>query len=199
MGLQQSLLQWQAWCYLALALTLVIALEADVRERRIPNVLIVVGLGAGLMLHLLGPRGYGGGVFSHHAGALGAAGWLLGAGVGLALFLPLYALRAMGAGDVKLMAVLGGYVGATEAISLGLVILIAGGVLATVRMLWSGNSRLVLSNVATVLGGVGDSTRPRFDPATQSVDRMPYALAFVGGLAAYAWWRSGGGLPFIRF
>lgn len=199
MGLHTSLTQWQAWSYLAMALTVVIALEADVRERRIPNVLILLGLGTGFMLNGLGPRGYGGGVFSNLPGAIGAGGWLLGVAVGLVLFMPLYALRAMGAGDVKLLAVLGGYLGAAEVLSLGLVILIAGGVLATARMLWLGKSRQVLSNVATVLGGVGNGGGSKFDPATQSVDRMPYALAFVGGLVAYAWWRSNGGLPFIRF
>lgn len=199
MGLHTSLTQWQAWSYLALALTVVIALEADVRERRIPNVLILAGLGAGLLLNALGPRGYGGGVLSSHPGAIGALGWLLGVVVGLALFMPLYALRAMGAGDVKLLAVLGGYLGATEVLSLGLVILIAGGVLASARMLWLGKSRQVLTNVAIVLSGVSSGGASKFDPASQSVDRMPYALAFVGGLVAYAWWRSNGGLPFIRF
>jgi hypothetical protein len=54
-----------------------------------------------------------------------------------------------------------------------------------------------LINVRLALGGVRSGTVPAFDPATQSVERMPYALAFAGGLLFYGAWRLGGGVPFI--
>ena len=130
--------------------------------------------------------------------SLGASGALLGALAGFALFLPLYLLRAMGAGDVKLMAALGSFVGPMEALNLTLSILVMGGVLAVLRMLWSGKSRLVLSNVMLVLSGLRGGAR-QFDPVTQSADRMPYALAFAGGLMSYGYWRFIGGAPLIWF
>lgn len=192
---------WQLWCLAILALAMVMAVEADMRSHRIPNVLVLLMLGAGIALNGLGPDNGRGGLFADFPGALGAGGAALGALAGLALFLPLYALRAMGAGDVKLMAALGSFTGPLEALNLALCILAAGGVLAVVRMLWAGKSRLVLSNVKLVLGGVtslrGGGTARAFDPATQSAERMPYALAFAGGLLAYGYWRLSGGPPFI--
>ena len=71
----------------------------DSRTRRIPNWLTVSGFLAGILVH----------------GALG--GWhairvtLEGAGLGLAILMPLVLLRALGAGDWKLMGALGALVG----------------------------------------------------------------------------------------
>lgn len=199
MSLNLTPASWQAWCYVALALSLAVAVETDLRKRRVPNVLVLLSLGAGLVVNGLGPVNSGGGLLAYFPGALGVGGALLGATAGMGLFLPLYALRAMGAGDVKLMGALGSFVGPVDALNLGLVILVMGGLLASARMLWSGNSRLVLSNIGLALGSLTDSSKPRFDPATQSADRMPYTLAFAGGVAVYAWWRSVGGGPLINF
>lgn len=189
---------WQLWCLATLALAMVMVVEADVRERRIPNVLVLLVLCAGVALNAAGPANGREGLFSHFPGALGASRALLGVMVGLALFLPLYLLRAMGAGDVKLMAALGAFTGPVEIISLALSVLVAGGLLAVVRMLWTQKSRLVLSNVKLALSGLVLGAR-LFDPATQSADRMPYALAFAGGLLAYGYWRLSGGAPLISF
>lgn len=187
---------WQLWCFAVLALAMVIAVEADTRERRVPNVLVLLLLCAGVTLNALGPDNGRGGPFSQFPGAMGASGALLGALAGLALFLPLYGLRAMGAGDVKFMAAVGSVAGPMEAISLALSILVAGGVLAVLRMLWSRKSRLVLGNVKLALSGLVFGVRT-FDPATQSADRMPYTLAFAGGVLVYGYWRLSGGAPLI--
>ena len=189
---------WQLWCLATLVLAMLMAVEADVRERRIPNVVILFVLLAGVALNAIGPANGREGLFSRFPGALGAGTALLGVLVGLALFLPLYLLRAMGAGDVKLLAALGAFAGPVEIISLALSVLVAGGLLAVLRMLWTRKSRLVLSNVKLALGGWSGGAR-RFDPAVQSADRMPYALAFAGGLLAYGCWRLSGGAPFINF
>lgn len=190
---------WQLWCYATLALTLVMAVEADLRENRIPNVVVLLMLCSGVLLNTVGPANGREGLFGHFPGALGAVPALLGVLVGLALFLPIYLSRAMGAGDVKLLAALGAYAGPVEIISLALCILVAGGVLAVVRMLWSGKSRVVLGNVKLVLGGLVGVSGRSFDPVTQSAERMPYALAFAGGLLAWGYWRAVGGMPLISF
>jgi prepilin peptidase CpaA len=189
---------WQLWCLATLALAMVMVVESDVREHRIPNVMVLLVLLAGVALNAGGPANGREGLFSHFPGALGAGTALLGVLVGLALFLPLYLLRAMGAGDVKLLAALGAFAGPVEIISLSLSVLVAGGLLAVLRMLGVRKSRLVLGNVKLALSGFMIGAR-LFDPATQSADRMPYALAFAGGLLAYSYWRLSGGAPLISF
>jgi prepilin peptidase CpaA len=190
---------WQLWCYATLALTLVMVVEADLREHRIPNIVVLLMMCAGVLLNTVGPANGREGLFSQFPGAIGAMQALFGVLVGLALFLPMYLGRAMGAGDVKLLAALGAFAGPVEIISLALCILVAGGALAVAHMVWNGKSRAVLGNVKLVLGGLGGLTDRSFDPATQSAARMPYALAFAGGLLAYACWRTVGGLPWISF
>ncbi len=136
-------------------------------------------------------------MFTNAPGALGLKGALLGALAGLAVFLPLYLLRAMGAGDVKLMAGIGSFVGPAALVNVALCVLLMGGVLAVGRMVWKGNSRKVLGNVGTMLLPPFSSTGERFDPATQSADRMPYALAIATGLLAYGAWIYSGHPPLI--
>ena len=189
---------WQLWCFAAMSLAMVMAVDADMREWRIPNVLVLLVLISGVVLNVLGPVTGHRTPFGHTPGALGGTGALFGILVGFALFLPLYLLRAMGAGDVKLMAALGAFAGPVEVIGLALSILMAGGLMVVVRMLWTNQSRRVLSNVVTVLGSLG-AGGGRFDPATQSIGRMPYALAFAVGLLAYSYWRYAGGEPLIGF
>jgi prepilin peptidase CpaA len=184
---------------MALALLLVMALDSDLRERRVPNLLVLLALGVGVALNTVGPTSTGAGLLASDPGALGATGALWGALAGLLVFMPFYWLRAMGAGDVKLMAAVGSFAGPAEAISLALCILVAGGVLAVLRMVWIGKSRRVLANVKSVLQGWSMGLPHSFDAATQSVDRLPYALAFAGGVTAYSYWRLSGGAPLIAW
>ncbi len=190
---------WQFWSLTALALIMAAALMTDLRQRRIPNSLVLAALGAGLLTHLLGPANGDGGLFAYWPGALGAKGALLGALTGLAVFLPLYALRAMGAGDVKLMAGIGSFAGPADMLNLTLFILAMGGVLAVLRMLWSGTARRVMVNVLLMLMPYTSGAPRVFDPAVHSADRMPYVLAMAGGMLAYGGWLLAGGSPPIRF
>ncbi len=192
---------WQTVGLAALVLLVLTALVFDLRERRIPNMLVLLALGTGLCINLIGPRTWpvGSGLLSINSGALGAEGALLGALTSLTIFLPFYFLRAMGAGDVKLMAGIGSFVGPTTAINVALFILVTGGVLAIVRMVWVGKTQVVLFNVATALGQWVPGSVARFDPATQSADRMPYALAMAGGLLAYGVWIFSGHAPLVNF
>ena len=192
---------WQAVGLLSLALLVFIAIPFDVRQRRIPNQLVVVTLGIGLLINLIGPQAGPrmAGLFTTMPGALGIKGAVLGALTGLAVFLPLHLMHAMGAGDVKLMAGIGSFVGPATAVNVALFILVTGGVLAAARMLWSGKSQLVMFNVMTALGQWLPGSSAKFEPATQSADRMPYAVAMAGGLLAYGAWIFSGRYPLISF
>lgn len=190
---------WQHWCYAALALFSGMAIDADLRERRIPNVLVLAALVTGVALHALGPANGREGMFGYFPGALGAGKAMAGAVAGLLLFLPLYVVRATGAGDVKFMAALGAYSGPVEAVSLALAVWAAGGLLAVVLMLVRGKVRLVLRNLSVITQGHARGGLQAFDPATQTAERMPYALAFGMGVLAYGYWRHLGHMPFVSF
>ena len=92
-----------------------LACLADLGWRRIPNV-VTFG-GAALALVTAAATG---GV---SAFGLAAGGWL----VGLLLFLPLFALGGLGAGDVKLLAALGAWLGPRDVVYVALYGAIAGG------------------------------------------------------------------------
>src|SRR5260370_38785861 len=103
---------------------LVIGVYGDIRSHRISNTLSLLGLMAGLGLQYLGN------------GLHGVTSGLLGAGVGLACFAPFYLLRSMGAGDVKLLAAVGAFLGPQGAFYAALFSLLAGGLRAIVYVLW---------------------------------------------------------------
>ncbi|WP_159883534.1 A24 family peptidase [Paenibacillus puerhi] len=110
------------WWFVGLLLT--VAFVTDVRKRVIPNWLTASGAAAGL------------------AGHAWASGWdgLAGSTVGLvAGFVPmllLYALRGVGAGDVKLFAAIGAVTGAAFTLYAMAVSLCFAGFIACLVFLW---------------------------------------------------------------
>src|SRR5205085_10518848 len=81
------------------AMLVLTAAMYDVRYRRIPNWLVAIGLVAGVLMASVFFRGDG----------LRTA--FLGAALAFAIYLPLFALRATGAGDLKLMVAVGAFTG----------------------------------------------------------------------------------------
>jgi prepilin peptidase CpaA len=159
---------------------LALAAVNDYRTRRIPNTLILCGTGLAFLLNTL------------HAGAstIGFLGALQGFAVGLGLMLPFYLLRAMGAGDVKLMAMAGAFLGLPQTIYAALATVLAGGLLAVGYLLWQGTLRRASLNVVRVLqsfvfaaaGGVKPSLA--LSPQT-SVGSLPYGVAIATGTTGY--------------
>src|SRR5437763_974094 len=74
-------------------------------------------------------------------------GWLPGA----ALFFPFFALGGMGAGDVKLLAALGAWLGPVESLWVAMFAAMAGGVLGLIVALARGYLSTALSNVWLML------------------------------------------------
>ena len=129
-------------------LLLVLVLVAsvyDVRYRRIPNWLTASGALAGLILNAF--------LETPAPAVLSFAGLLFalkGLGLAFGVYLLLYAIRAMGAGDVKLMAAVGALVGAQNWFGIFLVAAILGGVTALVMSLARGRLKKTLWNVGFI-------------------------------------------------
>lgn len=195
-----ALSDWQIGVWAVLLVLLMTAVASDMRQRRIPNVLVLAGLALGVLLHGFGaPSAGDGGIFSPQGGAIGAWRAIGGAATGLLLFLPLYLLRTLGAGDVKLMAAVGAFAGAAATVNLSLFVLLAGGVLALARMAVARNARLVMQNTLATLGQMLPGSVDTFDARSRTAWRMPYALAILGGVLAYGAWTLTGHAPIIAF
>src|SRR6516162_1490874 len=152
---------------LAVALTLSAA-ALDWRSRRIPNWLTVPGLLLGLTAHA---------VLSGWQGALFA---LQGAGLALVILLPLVLLRALGAGDWKLM----GAVGAMRGPVLFLFVLVGSifvsGVMAVVEIVRTQRVRETVRNLLVLVRGFfsfGLRAHPEISLDNPGLMKLPFGVA----------------------
>jgi prepilin peptidase CpaA len=159
-------------------LLLAIAVVFDVRSHRIPNWLVFSGALAGLAYHALSSYG------------MGAMASAQGLAVGLTAFMPLYFIRAMGAGDVKLMAMVGAYLGPLSAFGAVLTIFIAGGVLAMAAAIRNRamprlyeNLRFIMADMSMKMMAGGGAAQ--IDAVPVSAGKVPYALAIAAGTAIH--------------
>lgn len=164
----------------ALVVIFGLAARSDLHARRIPNQLVVRGILLAWIIHTFSGIQFEPMYFE--------SDWktpAFGLLVGFAVFMPLYLLRACGAGDVKLMAMVGAFVGPTTALQAALYTLIAGGVLSLVYMLVKGVAVQTLQNVHFILTDLVFRARTggsaRLDPLATTAARLPYAVAIAAG------------------
>jgi prepilin peptidase CpaA len=163
------------------AVVIVIALVAcvtDLRAKRIPNVLTFGGALAGIAFHAVtgGFTGVG-----HSAG-----GWVVGV---LAYILP-FVLGGLGAGDVKLIAALGAWLGPVDTLWLALYTGIAGGISAVIVAVAHGYLRSAVTNISVLLiHWRVQGVRPLHEVslAGSAGPRLAYAVPILGGLLATIW------------
>jgi len=155
-----------------------IAAVTDCRSYRIPNWLTMGGALCGLAYGALAGAWSGLG--------LAVAGLL----VGFLTLVPFYVLGVMGAGDVKLMAMVGAFLGIPGIAYAVLSTFIVGGVLALAVIVGRGLLSRTLGNVKvlvqtmslSVLGGIRPDMRLE---AHRSVGKLPYGVSIALGAMGY--------------
>ena len=151
---------------------LALACVTDLRTRRIPNVLTFSAAAGAVLFHLA-------------TGGWQAAGSsIVGLVVGALLFLPMFALRGMGAGDVKLLAAVGAWLGPGQVAVVALATSLAGGVMAVVVALAYGYLRKALTNLYLLLAHwrvMGVSPLPAVTLERGSGPRLAYAFPIAIG------------------
>lgn len=168
------------WRIGVLLLLLIWAAISDVRSHRIPNWLVLLGVLFGVFYNTAVPA-------SPH----NTIWWpLAGLGLGLLLFLPLYLLRVMGAGDVKLVAMVGAFLGPGDTFYAMLASMIAGGALAIGYVLAKGTATKMLRNLISLfqLGflSLAGGSKPQLRIAgDSSAGTMPYGVSIAIGTIGY--------------
>lgn len=144
-----------------------LAVCQDLATHRIPNLLTFGTFGAGLALAAWGQ------------GFDGIRDALAGAALGLACLMPLYLARGMGAGDVKLMAAAGTFLGPSNALLAAMLTLAAGAVLGIALLAW---------RIVELRGSTGALAS---GPVLTEIgkERFPYAAAIAAGVIATLWLR----------
>lgn len=155
-----------------------LACVPDLRTRRIPNSLTLGAAVVALVFHAAvhGLAGFG----------LSAAGWLVGA----ALFFPVFALRGMGAGDVKLLAAVGAWLGPGDVLWVALITSIAGGILGILVAAYHGYLRNAMTNIFALLMHWRHSGVQPLEQVTLSGSRGPrlaYAVPIAVGTMVTLW------------
>ena len=164
------------WVSLAVCAVTGVATREDLRSRRIPNVVTGPALLLGIAAHW---------VFGGNRAAVLALGAAIVAG---GILVPGWLMRFMGAGDVKLMAAIGAWLGTPRSgLYAVLFSLVAGGIISVVVAARRGilmrtvrDAALLLPKTAAGAMGTG------LPPATSGV-YVPKALAFLAG-SLFALW-----------
>jgi prepilin peptidase CpaA len=147
---------------------LIMAIYTDLRWSRIPNWVTFPAISIGIVVQ------------AWIGGLHGALYCVAGLGVGMGLFVLPYACRAIGAGDVKLMAAIGSMLGPSGALSVAFLSVLVGGLYALGAMGYQWgvadtSRKLIFTTYGALVSratGVGDLQLPF---------RLRYGLAIAAG------------------
>ncbi len=133
---------------MTLLVILSLAVVTDFRERRISNRLIALGLCIGLILCILGE------------GSIGIVHFLVNISIPVILLFLLFQLRALGAGDIKLFSVVGGFLELRQLLAVMIASFVAASVIGLGKLLYhklsakkkDGNRTLIHFSLAILIG-----------------------------------------------
>jgi len=169
---------WPLWL---LSLILIIAAVIDGWFLKVPN-------------WLTAPLVIAGWMSATYCHGFSGLGWsMAGTAVGLGVLLPAYAIGGMGAGDVKLMAGIGAWIGATATFYAFCVTAVVGGAIAVVMVLVRRRWRhhvLQFFQIADEIFTVRDAEKLSSIAAERKSSMMllPYGIPIALGTIAYFAW-----------
>lgn len=168
-----------AWSLAALT---VAAAAHDLGSRRIPNVLTGAGVLAGFGLHFW------------LAGWQGFTPAALGFGLALLIYLPLFAVRAIGGGDVKLMAAVGSLAGPQDWLLIFVLASLTGGIWALFVLFARGGTGQALVNALHIVVEAGRlrqpwRSRPELDVNHPKALSVPHGAAIAVGTIVFLMFR----------
>jgi prepilin peptidase CpaA len=175
---------WPVWI---VSVTLVIAAVIDGLRLKVPNWITAPMILSGLVYSAWATQAAGGSWLQ------GLVVGLLGAGVGLLLLLPAYAIGGMGAGDVKLLAGIGAWMHAGVTLEAFAVSALVGAVLAIVLVIyhntWTRHRTQfwqILQEIVTIrnpdyLSMIAAERKPR-------MLLLPYGIPIAIGTIGYFLW-----------
>ena len=159
---------------ITLIASVLIAALYDWRFRRIPNWVSVSGLVVGCGVNVI--------LFRWN----GTQSALLGIGAALLVYVPLYCLRGMGAGDVKLMAAVGAIAGPRDWFLIFLATALAGGLVSFAVVLYKRRLVHTLLNLSVLTSELlhlrrPASAAPELDVKDTTALRLPHAVPIALG------------------
>ncbi|PYV17389.1 MAG: hypothetical protein DMG07_05940 [Acidobacteria bacterium] len=140
----------------------------DLRWRRIPNWLVIATVGFSIVWHVA------------TGGLAGLGKSLAGLLVGTAVFLPLFLIRGMGAGDVKLCGALGAAVRYPQVFTLLIISVAITGLMALCWILWEWSVKETLANIVDILDRFLHgrfSPHPVLNTGNKSAAAVPFGVS----------------------
>jgi prepilin peptidase CpaA len=168
------------WSNLLLILLLSICVFTDLRERKIYNAVLLPFFCIGMIINILS------------SGLSGLEQSFLGMIVGLGILFVPYLLGGMGAGDVKLLAVIGAVKGMMFVLMAAFYMALAGGILALLVILFHKGIKTRLYQIVYFFHGLRHGLRFPILTDQESLKKTyPYGVAIAAG-AVWQVFRSGG-------
>jgi prepilin peptidase CpaA len=161
-----------------LALVVITAAIFDFRFRHVPNWVTFSGLLLGIALNTILLRSEG--LWSS----------LEGLGLAFLIYFPLYLLRGMGGGDVKLMAAVGAIAGPANWLRIFFFTLLFGAVAAIILIFTKRRVRRTFQNIGLILMSLGSGQapyekNPQLDVRGAEGARLPHAVTIACGTLAF--------------
>ncbi|WML57198.1 prepilin peptidase [Neobacillus sp. PS2-9] len=155
------------WSTYLLIILLIICVITDLKESKIYNAVLFPFLIIAWVFHII------------TGGWHGLTEALLGTAVGLGILLIPYLLGGMGAGDVKLLAVIGGIKGISFVLMASIYMALAGGIMAILFLFYR---KGLLKRVIYLLHGLRHGIRlPLLEDSNSMKTTLPYGVAIAAG------------------
>ncbi|MDQ0351314.1 prepilin peptidase CpaA [Alkalibacillus filiformis] len=155
-----------------LFIVLLICLVTDLKERKIYNKVLLPAFVAALLLN------------SFFYGLSGLGDALLGSLIGFAILLIPYLMGGMGAGDVKLLAVIGAFQGPIFVVVTAIYMALLGGLVGLAMLIFRKGLIQRVRNLFRAILNMRYGIKPQFNQQSTLKMTFPYGVAIVGGAVA---------------